>query len=217
MKRKIIPVLLLAAALALTVLAGCSSRDDNTSSGGSSSSSSSSSSMPSSSADTSSEEDNGTGPNFFGTADDKLTAAYDAAREAVGEAGFVLNPMDDTGRLEEAYGIDPELVDSAIIEIPMMSTHVGTFVGIKAKDGKGEEVEKALTAYRDKLAEDEMQYPMNAMKAKSGQVVREGDYVFFLLLGEVSDAAMDMEDADQLDYYRGENEKAAEAVRNAVK
>ena len=36
----------------------------------------------------------------------------------------------------------------------MISAHVDTFIAIKAKEGKGEEVEKALTSYRDYLIND---------------------------------------------------------------
>lgn len=230
MKSRAILAASLAAVLSLTMLAGCSfNRGNDTSSGtGSGSSSMTSSGSGSSNPDhagTESGNDNtgngenpGTvGPTFFGMADEKLTKAYEAARKAVGDEGFILNPMDDSGRLEEAYGVSTDLVDSAIVEIPMMSAHVGTFIGVKAKQGKGEEVEKALTTHRDKIAEDEMQYPMNAMKTKAGQVFREGDYVFYMMLGSTSNETTDMEDADQLSYYQGENKKAVDAIKEALK
>ena len=222
MNRKGIITLMLAAMLAASALAGCSGNNNGAASSGAGSEPSSNISSDVAS-DISSDMSNveseagAEGGKIFGLADTKLTAAYDAARKAMGEEGFILNPMDDTARLEEAYGVSPDLVDSAIVEVPMMSTHVGIFVGIKAKEGKGGDVETALNAYRDKIAADELQYPMNAQKTKSGLVVREGDYVFYLMLGAVTDEAMDLEDADQLAYYQGENQKAADAIKEAVK
>lgn len=218
MKIKTMLALLLAAVLSLTAFVGCTGdRNNNTTSDVSSEESSMVSSEPETSGDEDVGLDEGMEPIFFGTADEKLTAAYKAARKAVGEDGFIPNAMDDTSRLEEAYGILPELVDSAIIEIPMMSVHVGTFAGIKAKEGKGAEVETALAAYRDQIAANEMQYPMNAQKSKAGLVAREGDYVFFVMMGYTSDEAMEMSDADQLAYYKAENQKAIDAMLEVVK
>lgn len=49
----------------------------------------------------------------------------------------------------------------------MISTFVETFIGVQAKDGKGDDVEAALNAYRDRLVGDTMQYPMNIAKIQA--------------------------------------------------
>ena len=41
--------------------------------------------------------------------------------------------------------------------------------------------EKALTSYRDYLINDSLQYPMNVPKVNASSVLREGDYVFFVI------------------------------------
>jgi len=68
-----------------------------------------------------------------------------------------------------------------------MSAHVDTFIGIKAKEGKADAVEADLNAYRDNVVENSMQYPMNEEKVKASEVVRKGDYVFFVMLGQIPD------------------------------
>lgn len=66
----------------------------------------------------------------------------------------------------------------------MISVHVETFVGIKAKEGKAGDVAKELEAYRKKQIEEAVQYPMNMTKLEASQVITHGDYVFFVMLGE---------------------------------
>ncbi len=93
----------------------------------------------------------------------------------------------------------------------MISAHVDTFIAIKAKEGKGEEVEKALTSYRDYLINDSLQYPMNVPKVNASSVLREGDYVFFVMLGQIKD---DMaEEEDMLKQAQESNQLAIDAIK----
>ena len=113
--------------------------------------------------------------------DDKLQAAYEAVKTTLGE-NYVPSAPIDSLQLKEIMGVDEALIDSVIAEGPMISVHIDTFIGIKAKEGKGEEVEKALNAYRDYLVNDSMQYPMNLSRVNASKVIRDGDYVFFTMV-----------------------------------
>jgi len=121
-----------------------------------------------------------------GAVDAKLTEIHDALKKAYGE-DYIPSQAIDATMLAEVYGVDPANVDSFVAEGPLMSTHVDTFIGIRAKDGKAGAVEQELTAYRDKLVKDSLQYPMNAEKVAASKVLREGDYVFFVMLGAIGD------------------------------
>ncbi|MDD6316503.1 MAG: DUF4358 domain-containing protein, partial [Clostridia bacterium] len=66
---------------------------------------------------------------------------------------------------------------------------------IKAQEGKGESVEKTLSAARDQLVENGMWYPANLAKVNASQVLRQGDYVVFMMLGAV-DPNMDASEED---------------------
>ena len=46
-----------------------------------------------------------------------------------------------------------------------------------------------LNDYRDSQLNGAMQYPMNLPKIEASQVVRHGDYVFFVMLGTPSEEA----------------------------
>lgn len=39
--------------------------------------------------------------------------------------------------LNDVIGLSPELCESYVAEMPMISTFVETFLGVKAKEGKG--------------------------------------------------------------------------------
>ena len=94
----------------------------------------------------------------------------------------------------------------------MISTFVETFIGAKAKEGKGDEVETALNAYRDRLVNDTMQYPMNIAKIQASQVIRHGDYVFFVMLGAPTDAAMEEGDEAALKSASENNQIAIDII-----
>ena len=69
-----------------------------------------------------------------------------------------------------------------------------------------------MQAYRKRLLDDTMQYPMNLIKIQASQVVRYGNYVFFLMLGEVSMEDMERGDQAALEAAQAENQKAVDAV-----
>jgi len=218
MKHGRILALSLALMLAAAVFTGCSDNRNNTTSGttsGGTSSSGTSSGGAGSSGTASSGASSG--GSVSGTAvSGKLSDVHKAVKELYGDA-YLANMTLDADMLEEQYGIKPELVKDVIAEGPMMSGHVDVFIGIEAPDEKkADELEKVLTDYRDKVAADTMQYPSNLAKVQSARVERVGNYVFFLILGETTDEAMDMEDADQLKYYESEVQKAVDAIHDTL-
>ncbi len=118
----------------------------------------------------------------------------------------------DSQVLNDVMGISPELCESYVAEMPMISTFVETFIGVKAKEGKGADVEKALTEYREYLLNDTMQYPMNVSKIQASQVIRHGDYVFFVMLGGPDDDAMEKGDEAALKSAEENNQIAVDII-----
>lgn len=143
----------------------------------------------------------------------KLKDVHEAVKAVYGENYIPSMVFDDT-QIEEKFGIKKDMVKEIIAEGPMMSTHVDTFVGVEAAEGKAEEVEKALQKYKEALEADTLQYPMNIAKIKSSVVLRVDNYVFFLQLGEID---MDNEDeAKQLAFAQEEVKKAVDAVHETL-
>ena len=50
-------------------------------------------------------------------------------------------------------------------------------------------MQQELQAYLDYVQENALQYPMNTAKVQAAQVVRHGDYVFYVLLGGYDERA----------------------------
>ena len=88
----------------------------------------------------------------------------------------------DQDVLAEQYGIKKNMYEEVIAEGPMLSFQIDTFIAVKAKDGKAEEVKAAMEKYKQYLLDESMQYPMNASKIPATQVYRFGNYVFFSML-----------------------------------
>lgn len=85
--------------------------------------------------------------------------------------------------LAELININEMDIEEFIAEMPMMNVNVDTFIAIKAIEGKAEIIEEALIEYRKYIIENSIQYPMNVAKVNASEILRKGDYVFFLMLG----------------------------------
>ena len=118
--------------------------------------------------------------------------------------------------LNETYGVSAELYDAYMGEAPMISANVDTLLTPPAKDGKVEEVENALNAYRDSLVNDTMQYPMNLGKIQASRVERIGDYVCFVQLGADTSSVEEQGDEAVITYCQEQNELALEAIRQTL-
>lgn len=85
--------------------------------------------------------------------------------------------------LEAQFGITADMYDDYFAEMPMISANVDTLLIIKAKDGKVEDVEAALEAYRDVQINGAMQYPKNIGVVQGSRIETIGNYVCFSQLG----------------------------------
>ena len=118
--------------------------------------------------------------------------------------------------LNDTYGVSADLYDAYLGEAPMISVNVDTLLIIHAKDGKVEDVENALNAYRDNLVNNTMQYPMNLGKIQASRIERVGDYVCFVQLGADTSSVEDQGDEAVITYCQEQNELALEAIRQTL-
>lgn len=140
-----------------------------------------------------------------------LDEIHTAVKEAYGENYIPSAPFDEQG-MKELFGINSDLYDSFLAEGPMISVHVDTFVAVKAKEGKGGEVEQHLKDYRDSQLNDAVQYPMNLPKVEASEVVRHGDYVFFVMLGSPSAEAEEQGEEAALESAKENNRIATDII-----
>ena len=148
-----------------------------------------------------------------GTKDVPVSQIRDAVAEAYGENYFADYQMseEEAGTLLQA---DTENWEEFIAEKAMISTRVDTFVAVKAKEGKAEEVQGQLESYQEYLKKDSMQYPMNLPKIQASEVKVYGDYVFFIMLGAADEEGLDEEAA--LKFYQEQNQVAVKAIEGVL-
>ncbi len=137
-----------------------------------------------------------------------------AVVEAVGADEYWPDMPMDPEMLEMFYGLTADLYEDYMAESPMISANVDALVIVRAKEDKVEEVEKALTTYREANVNDTMQYPQNLGKIQASRVEKIGNYVIFVQLG--GNAISSEKEEDVLAQCREANEKAIEAIRNSV-
>lgn len=113
---------------------------------------------------------------------DFLERAHESIKNAYGD-DYLPSVSIEPLILQEKYGINLGQVDAVIAEEPLMSVHMDTFIGIRAVEGEAESIERILLAYKDKLIQESIQYPMNQSKVEAAKVYRIKDHVFFFILG----------------------------------
>lgn len=140
-----------------------------------------------------------------------LQSAKQAVVDALGDNYWPESEIPEE-MLNETYGVSADLYDAYLGEIPMISVNVDTLLIIHAKDGKVEDVENALNAYRDHLVNDTMQYPMNLGKIQASRIERIGDYVCFVQLGADTTSVEEQGDEAVITHCQEQNELALEAI-----
>jgi len=145
---------------------------------------------------------------------DEMTAIRQAVVDALGENYWPQMPI--PAEYLEGFGLTADMYEEFFGEMPMISTNVDTLIVIKAKEGQLEAVEGVLTAYRDNLVSDTMQYPMNLGKIQASEVKSIGHYVCFVQLGADVMAAMDKGDEEVIKHCQAQNAVAIEALEGAI-
>lgn len=112
------------------------------------------------------------------SSDADLSAIHREVKALYGE-GYYPSLAIDNDTLSRKYGLTREKMDEVIAEEAALSEHPDTFIAVKAKEGEADALEEELAAYRDKAARE---YP-DSPKAQVAQVMRVGDYLFYLALG----------------------------------
>lgn len=140
-----------------------------------------------------------------------LKKLHQEVKEVYGDS-YIPSFEYDAQSLKDVFGLEEDLYDEFIAEGPMMSVHVDTFLAVKAKEGRAEEVEEILSAYRKNLVENSMQYPMNLSKVQASEVIRHGNYIFFVMLGTASQEAEEQGEEAALESAKAENQKAVDVI-----
>ena len=230
MIRKILPVLL--AAVLICSFTGCRSQTNAGSSvsstvSGAASGTQNGAASPSPDTDsaqngasgTQSDTNNGTASGTNGTENGGvisgtatgLGAFREALRGVYGEKYYPDTELSET-EIREELGLDDSLYEEVYAERSAQNAHPDMFVAVKVKDGKTEEVKQKLTAYKQRLLEDNS-FEANTEKINAAEVYAEGDYVFFVLLGDIEDSVSSEGFAEA---FGKEIQRGIDAIKKAI-
>lgn len=230
MIRKILPVLL--AAVLICSFTGCRSQTNAGSSvsstvSGAASGTQNGAASPSPDTDsaqngasgTQSGTNNGTASGTNGTENGGVTsgtatglgAFREALRGVYGEKYYPDTELSET-EIREELGLDDSLYEEVYAERSAQNAHPDMFVAVKVKDGKTEEVKQKLTAYKQRLLEDNS-FEANTEKINAAEVYAEGDYVFFVLLGDIENSVSSEGFAEA---FGKEIQRGIDAIKKAI-
>lgn len=136
-------------------------------------------------------------------------------KDAYGE-NYLPNMEMDAAALQEQVGLSPDLYEEAVGEMPMINVQVDTFIAVKAKEGNAEKVMEQLSAYQGKLQADSAQYPMNLPKIMGSEVFQCGNYVFFIMLGSVSEDILGEGGDEAVAACKEQNQIAVHAIESIL-
>lgn len=118
--------------------------------------------------------------------------------------------------LKTEFGLTSDMYKEVKAELPMIGTHADRVVIVKAAEGKAENVEAALITAKENKINDTLQYPMNIAKINATKVVRNGEFVAFLLVGAINEN-MDANEEEAKKFAEKEVEKGVKAFNDLFK
>lgn len=118
--------------------------------------------------------------------------------------------------LESEFGLTPDMYEAVKAEQPMIGTHADRVVVVKATEGRADDVEAALNTARENKINDTFQYPLNLPKINAAKIVRNEDFVCFLLVGAINEN-MDATEEEAKQFAEDEVEKGVNAFNDLFK
>lgn len=143
--------------------------------------------------------------------DGTVNKIADVIKAAYGENYLPQMPV-EAEMASTVFGLEEGTYTEFFAETPMISAQADTLLIVKAAEGKAGDVKAAVDAYRQRLLDDTMQYPMNVPKIQASQVVQNGDYVAFILLGGYGDE--DASEEDMLKFAQEQTKIGVDAFNN---
>ena len=121
----------------------------------------------------------------------------------------------DVDMFADMYMVDKTLVEALVAEQSMMSANIDRFIGVKAVEGKGAEVEAALKAFYENDKANLAWYPQNAAKTEAAKIIAHGDYVFYIILGNHPSVEEELSEADAIAFAEEQIKKAVDVINAA--
>ncbi|MBD5485616.1 MAG: DUF4358 domain-containing protein [Lachnospiraceae bacterium] len=144
-----------------------------------------------------------------------LTQLKDSVKELMGDQYW---PEVDLTKeeLEKNIGITEDMYVDFLAEKQVMDSHIDTMIIIHAKETEVGAVEAALERYREKIIEENNNYPQNLCKARASRMETIENYVCFVQLGADTTIVADKGEDEIIAYCQEENERALYVLEKEI-
>ncbi len=143
--------------------------------------------------DGSEDKENPGAPSDAMSSGDKLKAdatLEDIVMELGAKLGITMPTKLDNSNLKDVFGIEPEWVEEYYGEYAAANTSADHLLAFKVKKGHIEDVKKALEERRTAITTGFEQSLLEELeKARNATIVEKGNYLFFVIAGDVQNAA----------------------------
>ena len=133
----------------------------------------------------------------------------ESIREVYGEQ-YLCDTAIPEDILTGVFKINMDDVEQISTEMPVIGFHPDKVVIVKAKEGKVDLIEQGFMEAQTYYKNEAAMYPANIAKVNASQIIKQGDYIMFLLVGAPDDGTLTEEDA--LVFAKDETQKAVDAV-----
>ena len=144
-----------------------------------------------------------------------LTQLKDSVKELMGDQYW---PEVDLTKdeLEQKTGITEDMYVDFLAEKQVMDSHIDTMIIIHAKETEVGAIEAALERYREKIIEENNNYPQNLCKAQASRMETIENYVCFVQLGADTTIVADKGEDEIIAYCQEENERALYVLEKEI-
>lgn len=118
--------------------------------------------------------------------------------------------------LAQTTGITEDMYVDYLAQKQVLDAHIDTMIIIHAKEDYVGAVEQALEAYRNRIIEENQDYPQNLGKAEASRMETIDDYVCFVQLGADTTVVADQGEDAVINYCLEENERAIYVLEKAI-
>ncbi|WP_154515843.1 DUF4358 domain-containing protein [Velocimicrobium porci] len=147
-----------------------------------------------------------------------VTSLAKSVKKAYGEK-YIPNVKLSKTEIKDKFLIDSNLYSSAYVEVPMISAHIDTLAIFKAKnESTKKKIVSKLKEYKKEQIEHTLQYPSNLLKLHASKIYTNGNYVCFIMLGQVNRSVEESGDESAIiKAYQKQNLVAVNAIKKALK
>ncbi len=106
------------------------------------------------------------------------------------DLGISMPTKVDDSTLKDVFGIEPEWIEEYYGEYSAANTSADHLLAFKVKEGHVDDVKKALESRREAIIQGFEESLLEQLeKARNATIVEKGNYVFFVIAGDVQNGA----------------------------